>query len=454
MLGTGLVGRWLLPPGPSRTLAPVAELAERLVEALPDDVRRVACLPYDHPLRQYHNRGVALGGYGIAPWSLDRGTRSILNDLFHAALSPAGRSVVPRQYFVRWPGIHLMHFYLCGDPARPPWQLSLSGPHLNLRVGGVSAEGVAFGGPQVWGDQRGNGTFDLPGNVYRYQLEQATRFFEALSAGERERARRGPAPIQTDITLQGTNGRFVGVAVAELSPDKKRHAQALVDGLLANWRREDVDVARACLAANGGIDGLFASHYASGEEGPAGPYQIHRLEGPGAVFYFRGHPHVHAFCNIALDGNRPLSVGAEVGFNPAPLFGARLRAYFEDVLRACTTAELAYYEADSLGGSLRGGAIRSGDLYDLESWGNQVAVVEVLGASLWKPCLDSLSAAGVEIDPARIYTVAVTDWLAKASRRRLRRIVTPASGARPLLRDALIAHSSRVGFPAAPESGG
>ena len=47
-----------------------------------------------------------------------------------------------------------------------------------------------------------------------------------------------------------------------------------------------------------------------------GGYQTYRLEGPAAVFYFRGFPHVHAFFNVAMDGEAPLSVGEVIGRNP------------------------------------------------------------------------------------------------------------------------------------------
>ena len=46
-----------------------------------------------------------------------------------------------------------------------PYQLVLSGPHLNLRLGGACRERVAFGGPQVYGDQRGNGRAGLPQEI-------------------------------------------------------------------------------------------------------------------------------------------------------------------------------------------------------------------------------------------------------------------------------------------------
>ena len=38
-----------------------------------------------------------------------------------------------------------MNVLVCGDPTAPPYQVIFTGPHTNLRLGGRSREGVAFG---------------------------------------------------------------------------------------------------------------------------------------------------------------------------------------------------------------------------------------------------------------------------------------------------------------------
>ena len=47
-----------LPPSPSSNLESVDVLARRLYDSLDDEQRAETCVAYDHPLRQYHNRGV------------------------------------------------------------------------------------------------------------------------------------------------------------------------------------------------------------------------------------------------------------------------------------------------------------------------------------------------------------------------------------------------------------
>src|SRR5437764_465449 len=61
--GAGAYGGYqLLSLRPSRTLASVDDLARRLYVGLNDEQRAETCVAYDHPFRQYHNRGVSGGG--------------------------------------------------------------------------------------------------------------------------------------------------------------------------------------------------------------------------------------------------------------------------------------------------------------------------------------------------------------------------------------------------------
>ena len=96
-----------------------------------------------------------------------------------------------------------MKVLFCGDPAAPPYQVLLTGPHLNLRLGGESREGVAFGGPQVYGDQRGDSEPGLPGNLYADQLAAGQRLFTSMTAAQRERASCPPRPSRRRSSCAG-----------------------------------------------------------------------------------------------------------------------------------------------------------------------------------------------------------------------------------------------------------
>src|SRR5262245_3541563 len=393
--GTGLYGGYhLLPPGRSRALESVDALAQRLYTSLDLQQRSETCVGYDHPLRQYHNRGVSGGGRSILG-GFTREQRQILTDLLYAGLSATGRERVPEQDLTRWAGVHTMHVLICGDPTAPPYQIILTGAHLNLRLGGKSREGAAFGGPQVYGDQRGNGRTGLPGNVYRDQFVVAQRLLQGLDSGRRKQAILDEAPVQTQIELQGRHGTFAGIPVAELGPEGKGLAHDLVETVFSTYPPGDVAYARECLVANGGLDGLFLSYYQHGEDGEIPEGQVFRLEGPSAVLYFRGYPHVHAFINVAMDGDAPLSVGEPLGTNPAWLDRAGVKTLFETALREQTGADFGYYDESSVAGRLRPGPIRSGDIYSLESWQELVEIVEVRGSNLSNELQTRLRQRGV-----------------------------------------------------------
>lgn len=438
----------LLPPQPSAVIDPLPDLAARLYDALDPEERAEACVPYEHPLRQYHNRGVDTGG--IWAFRLGRSARSSLVDLVHAGLSGRGRERVPRQFFWSWPGIHVTRLLFCGVPHDPPCQIVVSGPHLNLRLGGRSREGVAFGGPQVYGDQRGNEKPGLPGNVYRYQLERGQQVFASLTPAQRRAARCDVSPVQTDIVLQGRSGRFDGLPVADLPRRSRARVRELADAILENYPDEDVAYAWDCIERNGGVEALHLADYDRDHQGGRragdGPSQIIRLEGPAAVFYFRGEPHVHAFLNVAMDGEHPLSVGEVVARNPGALDATGVKALFETVLRAHAEADLAHYPLVGVAGRLRAGPIRTGDLYTLESWRDRVAVVEVRGADLAEPMRQALRRRGEAVQRDRTYRIAtvrtVADELADEV---LGALASDETG--PMLREVAIAHLRAHGFP-------
>ncbi len=444
----GAAGAVLLPPRPSAELAPVRDLAIRLFEMLDEDERAGVVFDYEHPLRQYHNRGVDTGG----AWAfrLRRATRRVLVDLVHATLSDSGRQRILEQFYLDWPGVHATWLAICGDPREPPYQILVTGPHLNLRIGGRSREGVAFGGPQVYGDQRGNGKLGLPGNAYRDQLEQGQQLFAHLTPGERQVARRPVAPVQTAIELQGASGAFDGVPVADLARAERARARDIVASILDTYAAEDVAYAWECIEHNGGVDALHLSDYAEdhqpGRNFGDGPSQIFRLEGPAAVFHYRGEPHLHAFFNIGMDGEHPLSVGEVVGENPAALDRAGVKALFEEILRSATGADLAYYHAESVAGRLRAGTIRTGDLYNLESWRERVSLVEVKGADLSAVLVKALQARGEAVQARSTYRIATTGYVTEnRADEVLGSVASETTGS--MLRDVAISHLTAEGFP-------
>jgi hypothetical protein len=444
LAGAGIfAGYEIFPPRRSRELEPVDTLARRLYTSLSDEQRADTCVAYDHPLRQYHNRGAG-GGGRVVIFGFDRNQRQILTDLLYAGLSAEGRDRVPEEYFSRWSGIQMMRVLICGDPMSSAYQIILTAAHLNLRLGGKSREGAAFGGPQVYGDQRGNGRVGLPGNLYRDQFLFAQRLFRSLDAGRQKQVLIAEAPVQTGIELQGRHGVFAGIPISELASDSKALTRELVERIFSTYPPDDVVFARECLVANGGIDPLFLSYYQHGEDGDIPESQVFRLEGPAAVFYFRGYPHVHAFLNVAMDGDAPLSVGEPLGSNPAWLDRAGVKALFERAMRSETGADLAYYDEGSVAGRLRKGIIRSGDIYSLESWQERVDVVDIRGANLSARLSAQLREQRIVLDSGKTYKVATTSYIAGEDSAKVGRIDGRQQGS--MLRDVTVAYLRSHGF--------
>ena len=438
----GLIGYEVLPPSPSARLEPVDVLAREFVASLDAEQRDETCVGYDHPLRQYHNRGVWGGGRDVI-FGFSRRQRRLLTDLTYAGLSGEGRSRVPEEYFMRMTGVHGMRVLVCGDPTDAPYQVIMTAGHLNLRIGGRSREGAAFGGPQVYGDQRGNELVGLPGNMYRDQFVLAQQLLHGLTPDQRRRGLLDEAPVQTAIELQGQHGAFPGVPVRELIPEHKALAHAIVDRVLATYPSDDVAYAWSCLDANGGVEGLSLSYYQHGEDGAIPDGQVFRLEGPAAVLYFRGYPHVHAFVNITMNGNEPLSSGERLGENPAWLDRAGVRRLFEAALQVETASDIGYYPEESVAGRLRPGIIRSGDIYTLESWQEPVVTAEVHGSLL--PGTTFAHARQTEpIDLAKMYRVASTKWGIDRLREQAGRIESEQT--RGLLRDLTVSYLKKHGF--------
>jgi hypothetical protein len=416
---------------------------------LSDEQRADTCVDYNHPFRQYHNRGVSGAGRQVFG-GFSRAQRQLLTDVFYSGLANNGQARIPDQDVTHFTGVNSMHVLLCGDPNAPPYQLIITGVHLNLRLGGKSREGAAFGGPQVYGDQSGDGRAGLPGNIYRDQFLTAQRLLQSLDDGRRRVAVLDEAPVQTGIELQGRSGSFPGIPVAELTPDGKALVREIIDRIFSTYSADDVAYARECLTANGGIDALFLSYYRHGEDGGIPEAQVFRLEGPSAVFYFRGYPHVHAFMNVAMDGDAPLSSGEPLGTNPQWRDHAAVQKLFETALRAESAADLGYYPAASVAGRLRSGAIRSGDIYTLESWQETAEVVEVRGADLTMPFTEALRARSIEFQPEKTFRIATSGWGANELKGKLPRIGNRMRGI--MVRDLTVRYLRSHSFSEIPYS--
>ena len=444
----------LLSPPPLGT-TPVDALAAQVHSGLSATAKKQACFAFDHPLRQVHNRGLWLGGASVNAATLNWDARRALSTLLRQQLSPEGFERLLSQYPSRISGVNYLNLLLFGAPGEGPWQMLLSGIHLNLRVASQIPDsaafgGPAFGGPVVYGDQRGNERDGLPGNVFRYQMQTAHQLIAGLTPAQRGALRVAQAPPQTCIAVQGRDGRFDGLPVAELPLASRKLAHAVVAGILENYGEANAAHALECLNRNGGVDALhFADYdvdYQGGRHAGDRPSQVFRLEGAGAVFHFRGQPHVHAFVNVESDVDQPLSLGDVLGTNPSALEGQTLRNWFETAMREQAQADFAHYPGHSLAGRLRAGTIRTGDVWAAESWVDDLVVCEVKGADMVPGLAMAMSLRGNEPQAQRTYRIATTGYEAANPGPRVGNV--GRSRKLGLLRDALVTQASTRGFHA------
>jgi hypothetical protein len=439
----------VLSPPQYREITSIEELAARIHADLSPAARAQACFDYDHPLRQVHNRGVWLGGLTVNAAAMSWNARRALTTILRARLSAAGFERLLSQYPSRFSGVNFLQLLLFGTPGRGPWQILLSGIHLNLRVGSPSHGGAAFGGPQVYGDQRGNERAGLPGNLFRYQMQAAHDLITGLTPAQRGAIRVAQAPPQTCIAVQGRGGRYGGLPVADLPVQSRRLAQGIVAGILENYGEAGAADAWECLHRNGGVDGLYFADYdvdfQGGRHAGDNPSQIFRLEGPSAVFYFRGEPHVHAFVSVENDVDQPLSLGEVMGINPVALEGDSLRAWFESAMVGHTQADFADYPYYSLAGRLRAGTIRTGDLWAAENWVDDLIVCEVPGADIAPALGNFMRSRGNSPQAHRTYRIATTgEEAANAVESRIGRVSNSRNWGP--LRDALVSQAKIRGF--------
>ena len=191
-----------------------------------------------------------------------------------------------------------------GTPGEGKFEFVMTGRHMTLRCDGNSADHVAFGGPIFYGHAAED--FDEeahhPGNVFWPQAVAANGVYGMLSGKQQELALvKRDTPHESNVGFQGSDGRFLGIPVTELSADQRGALQGVLDKLIEPYRQSDRDEVIQCVKKQGGLDTCYLAFFAENDIGGDGVWDNWRLEGPAFVWHFRGAPHVHVWVNIADD---------------------------------------------------------------------------------------------------------------------------------------------------------
>jgi hypothetical protein len=455
--GSSGLPRWLGASPHSRL--DYAACLSRLGASLTPAQRRLLVHPPDHPSRQLTNT-VAIFDAPHLGTLLDAEQLSLVERLYETMTSESGRRDLANTIGLegKLEGCVLAIY---GDSDAGRAQAMITGGHLMLRGGGLSDNGCAFGGPLAYGQQIGNNRFKVEGNAFAFHSDAANRFYQVLPPGARARSLAPRPPHELVVQAQGADGRFTGVAVRETGERAREEARRLVETVLSTWPEEDRRDAWDCVEHNGGVDALHVTFYANkcfwadgavyadlGAEQRAGrepPYwQVWRIEGPGTVIHFKGHPHVHAYVNIVRDPARQ-NVGEVIGSTNALLEPADLHGLVEASLRRETGEALAYYPADDVTARFCPGEITTGLAWALDPYGNRVAVATIGGSAMGEPLRTALSTRGVAVEPDRRYRVATAVYY--AGREDLIGSPERVESGERRLRDAIVAELREGGLP-------
>ncbi len=285
--------------------APDSEsLVTSLYKSLNEGQRAKICLPFDHKKRsQVENNWhitKARIGEDFTPDQQD-----LIKQIFLGLHSPEYQQPVLEQ--VAWDtdeeGLEDCSIALFGKPGKGQFEFVLTGRHVTRRCDGDSLEGAAFGGPIFYGHQAGkyfNEPPTHPGNVYWYQAKRANEVFQMLDGKQQKLALLGKPRKEEGaktVRLTGKTKELPGIPIAALSGDQKEHVRKVLADVLAPFRKRDADEALQ-LITPAQFDHLHIAFYRHNDIGKDGVWDVWQIEGPSALIFFRGEPHVHAYIHI------------------------------------------------------------------------------------------------------------------------------------------------------------
>lgn len=282
-------------PTPTST----AETAVKaLYESLTDSQKSAVCFGFDHELRTRISANWAITEPTIADF-FSKDQQALIDQIFKNVTSEDGYQRFLKQMDDDAGGFGQYHIAIFGQPGTGQFEFEMTGRHHTIRADGDTVANAAFGGPIIYGHSSGDSEAGMPGNVFYYQTQKANEVFAALDPKQQAIALLNDAPRESEVAVQGPQGKFPGIAVGDLSSDQQDLVEGVIKIVLAPYRQEDVDEAVALLKADEGFKKLHMSFYKTDNIGDDQEWDIWRMESPTFVWHFRGAPHVHAYVNIA-----------------------------------------------------------------------------------------------------------------------------------------------------------
>ncbi len=267
-----------------------------LYASLSDKQKKAIWRPFDHKDRRRINPNWHVTSAVIGDDLFSDKQRTLIDQIVRNITSKDGYERLVQQMDEDDGGMENYSIAIFGEPGTDQFQFEMTGRHLTMRADGNRVDKAAFGGPIVYG----HGEEWPKDNLFFYQTKKTNEVFQALDPGQRKSALLKKAPKETAVQLQGSGGRFPGIAVGQLASDQKELVESTLKVLLGPYREEDVDEVMAILKESGGLDQLHMAFYQEQDMDDDKVWDIWRVEGPSLVWHFRGAPHVHAYINIGV----------------------------------------------------------------------------------------------------------------------------------------------------------
>ncbi|MFP6768877.1 MAG: DUF3500 domain-containing protein, partial [Planctomycetaceae bacterium] len=170
---TGLLGTAQAAP----TAKSGAEtVAGQLYASLTAAQKKVVAFPFNHPLRKKISPNWAITKPTIGSDFYTASQRVLIDKVVRGLSSEDGYDRAMQQMEDDNGGFSEYHVALFGQPGKSGFEFELTGRHLTMRADGNSVEGVAFGGPIVYG----HGVSDPKKQLYYYQTQAADKVFKSL----------------------------------------------------------------------------------------------------------------------------------------------------------------------------------------------------------------------------------------------------------------------------------
>ena len=291
------------PPLPAATSAKSETLVTTFFRSLTAEQGRLFCLPFDHPRRldvdnAWHITKARVGQ------DLTRDQQQMVREIFIGLHHPdySERILKATEHDLGEKGLGACSVAVFGEPGSGKFEFVLSGRHVTRRCDGDSVAGAAFGGPIFYGHAplEDDETPGHPQNVYWYQAQRANEVYQMMDGRQRALAllpEHRKEQGRDTVKLTGKKTGLPGIPWGELSRDQRELTRKVMTDLLAPFRTQDAAEAMKLVEA-AGLENLHLAFFKSDDLGNDGVWDVWQIEGPSAVWYFRGAPHVHAWVHI------------------------------------------------------------------------------------------------------------------------------------------------------------